>query len=285
MTLAAEKVVPTGQFFGTVRASRRFPPILCSETSYRPRMEVPRHVHGESLLVLVLRGSFEERSGRRLARCDAGSLLYHPHGEDHGHTFPEERTRLFNVLLPGEWVERATEVAGRAPRAPSILRQTRANWLAAQIHDEMSLGDTASGLAVEGLTLAILAELTRALPRGERQRNAPWVQRVREIVESRYLEPLSLGELAREVGVHPVHLSRTFRERFECTLTGYVRRLRLAHAARALLGSDAPIARIALECGFADQGHFTRRFRAETGVTPARYRAQRGPDARRDLGP
>ena len=61
MTLAAGNEVPTGQFFGTVRASRCFPPILCSETTYRPRMEVPRHVHGESLLVLVLRGSFEER--------------------------------------------------------------------------------------------------------------------------------------------------------------------------------------------------------------------------------
>ena len=280
MPQAAPGAVPEGQFFGAVRRSRRFPPILCSESTYRPGMEVPRHVHGESLLVLVLQGSFEERSSRRTAQCEAGSLLYHPHGEGHGHAFSEARTRLLNILLPREWVERATEVAGRAPRAPSIMRQTRANWLAAQVHEEMSLGDSASSLAVEGLTLAILAELTRALPRGERQRNAPWVHRVREIVEARYLDHLSLGELAREVGVHPVHLSRTFRERFECTLTDYVRRLRLAHAARALLGSDTPIARIALDCGFADQGHFTRQFRAETGVTPARYRALRGVPAR-----
>lgn len=269
-------MVPSGQFYGVVRASRHFPPILCSETSYRPRMEVPRHAHGESLLVLVLQGGFEERTGRARERCESGSLLYHPYDEEHGHRFADGRTRLFNVLLPKAWIERATEVAGRSPRAPSVFRQHRANWLAAQMYDEMSLGDSASGLAVEGLTLAILAELTRTLPSGERQRNAAWVQRVRELVEARFLERLSLEELAREVGVHPVHLSRTFRERFDCTLTDYVRRLRIAHAARLLLTTEAPISRVALECGFADQGHFTRRFREETGVTPSRYRALRG---------
>jgi AraC-like DNA-binding protein len=33
-----------------------------------------------------------------------------------------------------------------------------------------------------------------------------------------------------------------------------------------------PLATVALECGFADQSHFTRRFKGSVGVTPAAWR-------------
>jgi AraC-like DNA-binding protein len=35
---------------------------------------------------------------------------------------------------------------------------------------------------------------------------------------------------------------------------------------------EEPIARIALDAGFADQSHFTRAFRRYAGLTPAQYR-------------
>ena len=41
---------------------------------------------------------------------------------------------------------------------------------------------------------------------------------------------------------------------------------------RHLATSAEPIARIALECGFADQAHLTRLLHRETGATPARFR-------------
>jgi AraC-like DNA-binding protein len=52
----------------------------------------------------------------------------------------------------------------------------------------------------------------------------------------------------------------------------YVRRLRIDFAARALTASDAPLAALAQTAGFADQGHFTRAFKAATGLTPGAYR-------------
>ena len=64
-------------------------------------------------------------------------------------------------------------------------------------------------------------------------------------------------------GVHRAHLVRAFRARFGISVGAYVRRERIRWAARALRNSDAPIAEIALQAGFADQSHFTRTF-----VTP-----------------
>jgi transcriptional regulator GlxA family with amidase domain len=63
-----------------------------------------------------------------------------------------------------------------------------------------------------------------------------------------------------------------FRRHYGVSIATYLRRLRLDRAAAKLAGSDAPVARIAAEEGFADQSHFTRAFTCHTGVTPARYR-------------
>jgi AraC family transcriptional regulator len=45
-----------------------------------------------------------------------------------------------------------------------------------------------------------------------------------------------------------------------------------ARAAAQIAQTDVPIARIAVDAGFADQSHFTRMFKRYVGTTPARYR-------------
>jgi AraC-like DNA-binding protein len=42
--------------------------------------------------------------------------------------------------------------------------------------------------------------------------------------------------------------------------------------AKRLLGGDRALSTVALECGFCDQSHFTRTFKAWTGITPGHYR-------------
>jgi AraC family transcriptional regulator len=100
------------------------------------------------------------------------------------------------------------------------------------------------------------------------------MRRLRDSIERDFRSPWSLTALAREAGVHPVHLARTFRRIQGCTLGDYVRHLRLEWARRQLSGTDRPIAEVALSCGFADQSHFTRAFRAGYDMTPAAFRAR-----------
>jgi AraC-like DNA-binding protein len=73
---------------------------------------------------------------------------------------------------------------------------------------------------------------------------------------------------------HPTHVARAFRREYGVTVAEYARRLRLDWAQAQLALEDAPLARIAIEAGFADQSHFTRAFRRHTGMTPGRYRAR-----------
>ena len=87
------------------------------------------------------------------------------------------------------------------------------------------------------------------------------------------MEPLSLTGLARTVGVHPVHLARSFRHVHACSVGEYLRRMRVGFAERELASSDAPLSDVALRAGFCDQSHFSRTFKRLTGSTPAVWRS------------
>ena len=81
-----------------------------------------------------------------------------------------------------------------------------------------------------------------------------------------------MRDLARDAGVHPVHLARAFRK-FEKRSPGeYQQRLQLRAACELLRDPEWPLAEIAAECGFADQSHFTRMFRRMAATTPLRFR-------------
>ncbi|MGH7573267.1 MAG: helix-turn-helix transcriptional regulator, partial [Gemmatimonadota bacterium] len=88
----------------------------------------------------------------------------------------------------------------------------------------------------------------------------------------RFTEPLRIGDVAGEVGVHPSSLARAFQQHYSCTPGEFVRRLRVDLAARRLTQPTASLASIARETGFSDQSHFSRTFKDATGMTPGAFR-------------
>ena len=98
--------------------------------------------------------------------------------------------------------------------------------------------------------------------------NEHWaVKRVKECLESRYAENLSLDELARIANLSPFYLIRVFRKEVGLPPHAYQTRLRLNHA-RALLAQAATIGEAAVSAGFCDQSHFTNHFRKVFGYPP-----------------
>ena len=98
--------------------------------------------------------------------------------------------------------------------------------------------------------------------------NERWaVKQVRDCLESRYAENLTLEELARIANLSQFHLIRVFRKEVGLPPHAYQTRLRLNHA-KALLAQDATIGEAALSTGFFDQSHFTNHFRKVFGYPP-----------------
>lgn len=107
------------------------------------------------------------------------------------------------------------------------------------------------------------------VPVETRERGA--VRRARDYLSDNYASDVGLSELAEIAGLSRAHLIRAFRREFHITPHAYLTDLRIRQA-RAMLVLGRPIAEVALECGFADQAHFTRHFKARTGVTPGQFR-------------
>jgi AraC-like DNA-binding protein len=97
-------------------------------------------------------------------------------------------------------------------------------------------------------------------------------RRVIEYIQANLATPISISILAKESCLSVSQLRKRFHSLFGMSPKEFVLRTRLQKAARLLAGSDDPLIRIALDCGFCDQSYFTKRFRDFFGVTPRRYR-------------
>jgi transcriptional regulator GlxA family with amidase domain len=84
--------------------------------------------------------------------------------------------------------------------------------------------------------------------------------------------PITLARLARAAGVSESTLNRIWRRHFGLSPVAGLERLRLARAEPLLWLSNLSLRAIAVQCGFADAYHFSRRFRAVYGMSPSAFR-------------
>ncbi|WP_210587034.1 helix-turn-helix domain-containing protein [Streptomyces sp. GESEQ-35] len=97
---------------------------------------------------------------------------------------------------------------------------------------------------------------------------------VRELLDARLSEPLSLEDLASATGLSVSQFARRFKARTGCPPHRYLVRLRVEHATRLLRAGSMPIAQVAAACGFSHQEHLTRVLRSHLGTTPAALRRE-----------
>jgi AraC-like DNA-binding protein len=99
---------------------------------------------------------------------------------------------------------------------------------------------------------------------------------VNAIVEDVETSPelLRVHHLCSRFDVSERTLQRLLHKRIGLGPKWLIRRRRLQEAADRLRDTDAELAGIAAELGYADQAHFTRDFRLATGMTPGEFAAR-----------
>lgn len=133
-------------------------------------------------------------------------------------------------------------------------------------------------LRAESLMHAFLGTMLRR--HGERPRleaassdnvSAATLMRIREYIRAHYADDITVSGLAAVAGLSRTHLTRAFSAAYHMPPHVYLNAVRVAQAqTRIRLGM--PLTMVALECGFADQSHLTRRFKGSVGVTPSAWR-------------
>jgi AraC-like DNA-binding protein len=96
--------------------------------------------------------------------------------------------------------------------------------------------------------------------------------RARDLIDTRYAEPLDVPTLAARAGVSPAYFARRFRATFGETPHQYVLARRIERAQFLLRESDRSVAEVCVDVGLTSVGSFTTSFRRVVGMTPTAYR-------------
>jgi AraC family transcriptional regulator len=197
-------------------------------------------------------------------------LLFHPRSEEHSDLFDDAHSTLFSIEISSGFVEQG-QPRQFALDQQSVFRGGKAVTLAKRVFKEFSYPDAASGIAIEGLVLELLAEAARGRT-NDRLKPSPRLGQAIDFLHAHFRESVNLGDLARYLGLHPVYLARAFRRQLGSSVGDYVRKLRIEYACKRLVESDEPVTFVAHSAGFYDQSHFCREFRRQIGTSPTAYR-------------
>jgi AraC family transcriptional regulator len=245
--------------------------VKVEQVQYAPGLCLARHAHDTPHFIYIVGGLHWSGHSRGGDACAPGTVRFLPAGEPHENYFPAGSNCLHvELFLP---ILALTREDGALVRASGELASPSAPALGARLHHEFRQRDDMSALAVEELLMELLLSGVRRSPL--RRGPAPsWLLRVREMLYEHGTTHLTLADLSRCAGRHPVQVSRQFHHHFGCTISEYVRQVRIARAQIVLSHRDLSVADLALASGFSDQSHFTNAFRRLTGVPPHRYRLQ-----------
>lgn len=233
---------------------------------------MPEHAHDLTSIALVIEGPYLETIGRHTQECNRNTIQILPAGESHSFDFGRERVHCLTIDVKPQRLEALRPFSKLLDQTIQV-QEMRLPAVAARVLNEMLLKNSSSLLFIEGLVLELLGDAERTKMHSAPSSQPRWLCLVRDLIQARFAEKISLVDIATSVGVHPTHLAQTFRRHFKCSVGEYVRLLRLEHAAQELLRSDTPVAEVALSAGFYDQSHFSRAFKLYTGRTPAEFRA------------
>jgi AraC family transcriptional regulator len=187
-------------------------------------------------------------------------------------------------LDPGKMDETATELRKAGERRFEFadvprMRDPVVEHIAAIFRNELDRAShPAQDMLIESMAVALCAHLLRSYTNAvgieERSTASVDVAAVRRAIA--YIEDnpdrtVSLRELAGAAGLSRFHFSRVFKNHLGLSPAKYIERTRVEQAKALIVSAEMSLANIAQAVGFADQSHFTRRFRVHEGCTPAQF--------------
>ena len=246
----------------------RLPGWSLTLSAYPPGFSYTWHVHEAPTFFVLLRGQHHDRSRRGSFDQSPLSAVFHPTTGPHATRVGPRGMVGINLELTDRWLKRCHLSRSDLELDYQLLDSPEARLLSLRLAILAHGGGQVAAAEVETIAVELVACLT-----ADAAAPAPgpaWLRRATELLRARLHDPVSLVNVAAEVGLHPVYCARAFRRALGCSVSDYVRALRLADAGRLILDDRCPLAEVAVRVGFADQSHLTRMFSRKLGCTPGR---------------
>ncbi len=266
-----------GGYAGEKEAFRDLAGMRLIESRYTRQVAMKKHSHRFAFLHIVLRGTTREESSLPVNDLSVAEAVFHPARSPHA-TVWQGDSAGFAVEF-GAGID--SELRDRLAERPVALPISQVSGLMIALRREAYRADNCASLAAECYAAEILSLVEKRSAEKMETQTPQWLRQAREMIYDSGVIPLSLTQIARTVQIHPVHLSRAFRQHYQETLGDCLRRRRIQFACQQIGARDIALTEIAQEAGFADHAHFSRTFRHYIGMTPSEYLTLLKPQSKR----
>jgi len=142
------------------------------------------------------------------------------------------------------------------------------------LHEELSGVLKPDPVIICNTLVNLIREAGQSRYRTRRPPITEGLARAREILDSRYDEPLDLATLAAGAGLSASHFCVEFRRCFGIPPIAYLIERRMRVAAMLLSGTTDRIGEIGKRVGYPDPYYFSKHFKSIHGVSPSRLRSR-----------
>jgi len=270
--------VPVYQY----RADFDTPPVAVARAAGSEVREIGVHIHDfpalwyehTAGLVYVVAPGAAVDPGQVAHRDDGVAVFFDPAALDGDGRSPWPAWRVHPLLFPFVHGQSSGLLQLKVPaeRQPA--------WASVIDSIEMELAGRQEGYrqaALAQLTLLLIdiARLASDVVDDLKRSGEPLLAEVFSVIDRRLGEPLSLRDVAHELGMTPGHLTTVVRRRTGRTVHEWIIERRMAEARSLLSDTELPVSEIARRVGMSDPGYFSRLFRRTHGASPRQWRSRR----------
>lgn len=225
---------------------------------YPPGLHQTEHEHGSAQVSVLLVGDVHEVVGAREAEISTAACCVKPAGASH-----EVKFGMSGALMLAFDLSSGSEFEKLDSRSPW-------NWTALQNQAAKMIGAALdrSGESREEMLFDVLALLDG--PSVRISTPPGWLKRARDFI-AEVPQEATISSVAAHVGVHRVHLSRSFTTAFGVAPSVYRSRCMAARGVAAILNRDG-LVDAASFAGFSDQSHMARIYKRHLCLTPGTVR-------------
>jgi len=259
-----------------------------------PRINCPYHLHEEYELVHVLTSEGSLLAGDGMLSFNPGDIFFFGSNQPHifrnwpGLTYGRAGARTHVIQFRHDFL--GNEFFG-TPEMQSVQRfllsSSHGYRLKGALRAEVAcamqkLHETEGAFRISGL-LDILQTMTRSprnlvslsgLPAVSTTKSVDArLQRVFNYIYDNLTEDVNFEAAVKLACMTPSAFSRFFRQSTTLTFTEFLNRLRISNACRQLIKTDAPVTKVAVDCGYDNLSYFNRQFKRFMGSSPREFRS------------
>jgi AraC-like DNA-binding protein len=239
-------------------------------TSYPSNLRQTWHKDTVSKISIVLDGTLSEETSRSSVVATPLDIVIKSTNVEHENRYGHEGATLFSLEVDSNWLS----------FGPSPSEQTEWSWIQGRhsCRQAMLIFEAFLSKDSDALNSSIIETIAWATADSFEIKKKQSIRRELQLLREQVLDTanptIDVVAVAQEIGLHPVYLTRAYKETFGLSIQEDRQLRRIKRGVELLVTTNETIADVALGLNFFDQSHFSRTFRRYVGTTPAKYRSQ-----------